>query len=1433
MAETKPRQPPSTHTQTPLAGPAQQLWERWRQGQQPDVHEFLTQAGALARTQLLAVLRVDQRERWQRGELILVETYFDRHPKLLDDEEAALDLIFGEVLLREEQNQAPALEEYQRRFPQFKDQLQCQFALHGALASLSSAAPPDQVTVRGEGQRDEPPALTQRLDGPSPVTELLTMPGYDILGEIGRGGMGVVYRAFDHKSRQTVALKTLQHAEPAALYRFKQEFRALADVVHPNLVSLHDLLSDGCQWCFTMEFVEGDNFLNHVRPGADAEQADVIAAPLQLMRLRPALRQLAEGIAALHAAGKLHRDIKPSNVLVTRTGRVVLLDFGLATGIEAGCGRQSTEHHIVGTIPYMAPEQGATTTVSAASDWYSVGVMLYEALTGRLPFLGNPLRVLMDKQMFEPPPPRELAPDVPDDLNALCVELLRRYPESRPPGVEVLRRLGSAPESRRVESGGSQGQAPLIGRERHVAVLRDAFETMKRGRAVALFVHGRSGVGKSTLVQRFVDALDASGEAVVLAGRCYERESVPYKALDTLVDALSRYLRRLPRLEVQALLPRDVLPLARLFPVLRRIEAVAEAPRRGADIPDMYELRRRAFTALRELLARMGDRKALVLHIDDLQWGDVDSAVLLADLLRPPDPPVLLFLGCYRDEDEASSPFLRVLKEAPGHVEALDRRALAVDALAPEETRSLALQLLAPGGGGVGRPAPSAKTSEVSETSEVSRADRATAYAEAIVRESSGNPFFVQELVQYIQAGAWHETGAAAGDVTLEKVLWARIVRLPEEARRLLETVAVAGRPLGQAEACQAAELGGQERVALALLRAGRLIRSRGMAEHDEIETYHDRIRETVTERLSPARLQNRHRRLALALEASGHADPEVLAVHFQGAWDVERAAEYYAVAAGRAAEALAFDRAARLYRLAIELRPVEGDEERALRVKLGDALTNAGRGAEAARAYLQAAETQSPAHGGRVADALDLKRKAAEQLLRSGQIDEGSTVLRGLLDRLNMRMAATPGRALLSLLLRRAWIRWRGLGYKERDASQISAEELIKIDTCLAVAVGLSRVDTIRGADFQARHLLLALRSGERYRVAAALCLEAAFCAIRGGRTRQRTATLIEQARGLAERVHYAPLIGATLWSKGFAAYMQGRWRDGRDGCQEATKFLRERCTGVTWELDTAQFFTLLCRYWLGELKELSERLPAILADVQERGDLYAEVDLRTRVACITHLAADAVEQARQEGDQAIARWSQQGFHGQHYNHFVGQMHIALYGGDGAAAWRLLEERWPVITRSLIQRVQYVRVEALHLRGRAALAAAACGSASGGHSRYRPDSYLKIVDGCARRIEQEKMPWAEPLARLLRGGAAYLRCDRDAAVARLVEAEAGFTSAEMALYAAAARLRRGQLLGDAGRDLVATADEWMAGQRICNPAAMTRMCAPGFPDGN
>ncbi|MFI5303115.1 MAG: serine/threonine-protein kinase, partial [Polyangiales bacterium] len=253
---------------------------------------------------------------------------------------------------------------------------------------------------------------------------------FTVVRRLGEGGMGVVYEAFDEERGVRVALKTMRRIDPATLFRFKNEFRALADVSHPNIVELHELVTEGDRTFFTMEYVDGVDFLDYVRGRANPALVRALDAPFRdteavvlrgpassalliaarsasrttvacdLDRLRDALGQLSLGLVALHRAGKIHRDLKPSNVLVTTTAsgapRVVLLDFGLAA--ETSSDSLSADQSTAGTAEYMSPEQGAAGELNEASDWYGFGVMLYEALAGRLPFTGGRIKILMAKQ---------------------------------------------------------------------------------------------------------------------------------------------------------------------------------------------------------------------------------------------------------------------------------------------------------------------------------------------------------------------------------------------------------------------------------------------------------------------------------------------------------------------------------------------------------------------------------------------------------------------------------------------------------------------------------------------------------------------------------------------------------------------------------------------------------------------------------------------------------------------------------------------------------------------------------------------------------------------------------------------------------------------------------------------------------------------------
>jgi serine/threonine protein kinase/tetratricopeptide (TPR) repeat protein len=1255
---------------------------------------------------------------------------------------------------------------------------------------------------------------------------------FRIRRRLGSGGMGVVYEAHDRETDKVVALKTLTRAEASHISRFKNEFRSLADVSHPNLVTLYEFMSDGQYWFFTMELVLGSNFLEYVRPGyharhlqssrtptlrktpggsggellanyeAETKQLDSLRSHpstgdlpespqdpalaqsrLDLNCLNIALRQLAEGLHGLHQTGKLHRDIKPSNVLVTKEGRVVILDFGLVAEVEDKELHDSVT--LAGTPDYMSPEQGAQRPISRASDWYSVGVMLYQALTGRLPFAGKFFEVMMNKQNFDPPAPSEVVSALPAELNDLCVRLLRRNPEERPSGREILRTLGygkTGPLQRPISTPAlSVAQtAPFVGRERQLRELEDAFNLTRRGQTVTVYLHGSSGMGKSAVARHFLDRLrELQTGVVILEGRCYERESVPYKALDGVVDSLTKYLLNLPEAKAEALMPREVLALARLFPVMLQVDSVFNAPQREQEIPDPFTLRRKAFAALRELLGRICDRQPLVLYIDDLQWSDADSTTLLEDLLRPPDSPPLLLISSFRSEDIRIKPFLKPLLEKAGTDEC---REVLVGALSRSESYTLLHDLLG------------------------SSASVLEPFADAILGEARGNPFLLEQLARY----ALTSDQTATSGITLAVMLDARLRHLPKGARQFVDALAVAGRPINPEVVYHAAELSGDELPLVSSLRAAQFLRTGGVGH--TLELYHDRIRDALASQLDPRKVVHIHRRLAQAIEARGIDDPEALFEHYLGAGERVRAATHAAAAAKKAATALAFDRAAAFYRRALELAPARGAELLDLKRGLADALVNAGRPAEAAQAYLEVAELTSARHS------LEFKRRAAQQLLMGGHINEGLELIRSVLAAVGLSYPASPRSALLSLLLKRLQVRLRGLKFTERDEGQIPEFDLVRLDTCFAVAAGLGSVDLIRGADFQSRHLLLALRAGEPFRVARALAFEAAWTAARGGV--ERSEQIAKQAEELALKVSNPYAIALSTWANGVGAYLRGDWVRAAEVCGMAAEVFRDRCTGTTWELTIANRYRLSALMHMGELAEVSRQVPSLLSAALEQGNLFAAMDLRTRLNVIW-LAADQPDRARAEVLEALKSWPQEGFHLQHYISLHALVQIEIYTGDIEVAHKHVEGQWQALENSQLFRTPGVGLEAMQLRGRAILAIGAA---------HRDDGKLRLVEKMALRMEKVNMSWSKPYATLLRAALAQQRNDDEKAVRLLSEAVQIFESAGMRLYAAAARRRLGEKLGgERGQQLIMEADAWMTEQKIKNPEALVRMLAPGF----
>jgi eukaryotic-like serine/threonine-protein kinase len=1224
---------------------------------------------------------------------------------------------------------------------------------------------------------------------------------FELQGTLGRGGMGVVYRAIDRERGVEVALKTLRGVSPARVLRFKSEFRALRDLRHPNLVELGELFESGGTWFFTMELVRGRPFLEWVA----ATSVDVDTAPTSangpltaqdsspslvvttaeappsvvarniargsrrrgerqnrpacdLARLVQALGGLVRGLAALHGAAKVHRDIKPSNILVEEGGRLVLLDFGVVAELH---DRQQ-EGLLFGTARYMAPEQARGDAIGPAADWYAVGVLMFEALTGELPFgEGSSDELLVLKQHVDAPAPSELVDGVPPELDALVHGLLARDPAGRPTAASILDALGVDMDDEALPAPAGAGEL-FVGRAAELAQL-DAALAASRHATAHVVIEGESGVGKSALVARFVELARArEPRLLVLRGRCHERERVPFNVLDGVLDDLARHLATRRDATIERVAPDGVTALLAVFPALRAVKRlVAAALVESGPDDDDTDVRGRAFGALRELFARLGRRRPLAVVLDDMQWADADSIALLAELLRGAPPLCVI-------ETRRPVPGLPVAS----HVQHVELGGL--DARDAEEL-----------------------------VRRIGGADAAH-----VVAESRGHPLFLRELARH----------GAAGAASLEQVIWTRASQLGDAARRLLAVIAVAGSPVPREVACEAAGLTVAEGdPLLAALAAERLVRVHGPRPHDAVEAFHDRVRGAVCGNVGSEIQRALHARIARSLEVTG-ASAAALLAHFEAAGDHDRVSRYLIAAADDARAAFAFGQVATLLRRALADTTLAKARRCELLVALADALANDGRTADAARCYLEAAELVRPESE----QHLDLLRRAAERFLMSGEVADGLATARAVLARVDMRLPATRARVLAGILWNQLRMRGNAFHWTPRKTTDPRS---LDADVCWSIGAGLGMIDSLLGAYFSGRAARLALARGTPLQIARGMAAASIGAGLLG--RRDRAHRLLDAATRAAGE-DGTPL---AQWYVGLARtgrefLVENQFRRANESARSLEAEWYAAGQGPGWETDVAMHFSLASQQMLGEYRDMARRVARLVERAHRKGDLFQEVTLRVRFA-VRHLLDDHADTGRSDVHGALAAWLPGGdsFGNQRAWGLWSRTRIELYANRFATLDDELGAEWQRMGRSLVGRLPLMQGEWLHAYATFLLARAIAAGKAGRMSEHA--TLCRAADRVAARLARLEFPAAPCAEWLVRAGTAWVRRDGDVvAVTRRALDEAHRTG--VLAFAHPTERRLGEALGgDEGAALIARADAAMRAAGWRDPERAAELAMP------
>jgi tetratricopeptide (TPR) repeat protein len=802
--------------------------------------------------------------------------------------------------------------------------------------------------------------------------------------------------------------------------------------------------------------------------------------------------------------------------------------------------------------------------------------------------------------------------------------------------------------------------------------------------------------------------------------------------------------------------------------------------------------RQRAERALRELFGRLAARAPLVLWIDDLQWGDLDSASILASWLdKPIEAPILLVFS-YRSEEVTTSSCLRSLltRAADGGGRHAHEHTISLLALTSNAVEALCAQRLGALAG--------------SHADVVAR----------IVREAQGSPFLAFQLAALAEAKL--ARGAGLDTLSVGELVEQTGALLPEDARDLLATLAVAGRPMQPKLALRAAGVKHDGRSHLHALRGLNLVRTRDVAGERLVECYHDRVRESVQASLTADQRRQLHENLLRALEFSGQADADWLHSLALGADHRDQALHYGLLAADRANETLAFERAAELYQTCLQLSNEPGANGGELWKKFALALACCGRGARAADAYLEAAKHASGEA------ALTFTRFAASHLLRSGRFDEGEAQVRRVLGAMDISVPETERAMIAALLWENGRLKLRGTGFVPRKEQDLSANLLAQLDVLDSLSIETQAYDPLRSALFNARGLRMALDAGEPTRVVRALSSAAIMATHSASADRSlRSDELLARAEKLARSIGGERVLAGVYSARAVSAFLLGAMKDVVEPSYEAERLYRADSHGHDYFRRFAAVSSRLgALHVLGEQKRFLNELRATLQEARDTENAGAQLQM-----VLNQTVAEEVEG---QPEVSIARLDRQRgelpklhFGTLHVLHLSAVMCAASSTREFDWAQAYLDDVWPVFEQSMIRRNATLAYVVHTFRARFAL------------NRYAihrgPIDPGTLVRDDARVIAKLALPSSKATLMHVRGRVAALRGDKEQAIPLLRQSAEAYAAADRPTERMRDRYALGVLIGGAeGEAIRSEAERKIRASGYENP---TRVMQAYYPE--